>query len=151
VSYKKHFPKAVIGYSGHELGIEISVCAVAAGAKLLERHITLDHSLKGSDHIASLEPHELKKLVSEVRMIETALGSYEKQFQAEEKLCFDKLGKTVVATKFIPCGTSIAEDMIDVKVACRKGCDPINFYDLIGKTLKKDYYKDESIMIQDLK
>lgn len=149
-TYADLFPKAVIGYSGHEIGIEISVAAVAVGAKILERHITLDHSLKGSDHAASLEPNELKQLVTEVRRIEDAMGSFKKEIQDSERPCYEKLGKTVVANKFLPRGTIIKEDMINVKVATKKGCDPIIFYDLIGKILKKDYKEEESIMPEDI-
>lgn len=61
-----------------------------------------------------------------------------------------QLGKTVVASRFLPCGTVIEEDMIDIKVAVTKGWDPIHFYNLIGKTVKRDYVKEESIMPADV-
>lgn len=73
--YQKEFPDIPIGYSGHESGISVSVAAVALGAKVLERHVTLDKSWKGSDHAASLEPAELEALVREIRIVEMAMGS----------------------------------------------------------------------------
>lgn len=69
------FPDCMIGYSGHEPGLWTTLCAVAMGAKIIERHITLDRTLKGSDHAASLEPHGITKLVKEIRQFEKAKGS----------------------------------------------------------------------------
>ncbi|XP_015923919.1 sialic acid synthase [Parasteatoda tepidariorum] len=148
--YQKLFPQAVIGYSGHEVGIGISLAAVTLGAKILERHITLNHSLKGSDHAASLEPSEIRHLVCEVKRIEEAMGSSTKQVQECEVSCHEKLGKTIVTTKHLKSGTILEEDMIEVKVASNKGYDPINFYDLIGKELKQDMSEEQTIMPDDL-
>jgi sialic acid synthase SpsE len=72
---KEEFPDCVIGYSGHEVGLWTTLCAVAMGAKIVERHITLDRSMKGSDHAASLEPKGLQLLVREIRAFERARGS----------------------------------------------------------------------------
>lgn len=92
--YQKEFPDIPIGYSGHESGIYISVAAVALGAKVIERHVTLDKKWKGSDHAASLEPQELQELVASVRLVEAALGSPIKTMLACEKPCHDKVGTT---------------------------------------------------------
>ncbi|GFQ90201.1 sialic acid synthase [Trichonephila clavata] len=143
-------PLAVIGYSGHEEGIGISIAAVTLGAKILERHLTLDRNLKGSDHIASLEPNEFKQLVMEVRNVEKAIRGREKEFLEIESPCYDKLGKTVVASKNLQKGTILLEDMMDVKVADEKGFDPINFYDLIGRRLRHDVPKEKTISSADL-
>lgn len=89
--YQKEFPDIPIGYSGHESGISISVAAVALGAKVLERHVTLDKTWKGSDHEASLVPSELAELVRSVRLVERALGSGLKQMLPCEKPCHDKV------------------------------------------------------------
>ncbi|XP_035233669.1 sialic acid synthase-like [Stegodyphus dumicola] len=149
-TYKELFPRAVIGYSGHEVGLGISLAAVTLGAKIIERHITLDHSLKGSDHIASLEPMELRNLVCEIRRVEEAMGKCSKQIQDCELPCCKKLGKTIVTSKYLPCGTVLDEDMIDVKVAEHKGWDPINFYELIGRKLKRDLEEEQCILPEDL-
>lgn len=90
--YQKEFPDIPIGYSGHESGIHISVAAVALGAKVIERHVTLDKTWKGSDHAASLEPQELQELVSSVRQVESALGSPTKTMLPCEKPCHNKVG-----------------------------------------------------------
>ncbi|CAI9547105.1 unnamed protein product, partial [Staurois parvus] len=100
--YQKAFPDIPIGYSGHETGVAITVAAVAMGAKVVERHVTLDKTWKGSDHQASLEPNELAELVRSIRTVEKAMGSIEKRRLPCEMACHDKLGKSVVAkTKFL--------------------------------------------------
>lgn len=90
--YQKEFPDIPIGYSGHESGVHVSVAAVALGAKVIERHVTLDKSWKGSDHGASLEPQELQELVASVRLVEAALGSPTKTMLPCERPCHDKVG-----------------------------------------------------------
>lgn len=92
--YQKEFPDIPIGYSGHESGISISVAAVALGAKVIERHVTLDKTWKGSDHEASLIPSELAELVRSVRLVERALGSGAKRMLPCEKACHDKVSVT---------------------------------------------------------
>lgn len=89
--YQKEFPDIPIGYSGHESGVSISVAAVALGAKIIERHVTLDKTWKGSDHAASLEPPELAELVRSIRLVERALGSGVKRMLPCEKPCHDKV------------------------------------------------------------
>lgn len=90
--FQKEFPDIPIGYSGHETGIHVSVAAVALGAKVLERHVTLDKTWKGSDHAASLEPAELAELVRAIRMVEMAMGSPIKQMLPCEASCHSKVG-----------------------------------------------------------
>ena len=88
---KKLYPNNVIGYSGHESGLQISVAAVAMGAKIIERHITLDRSMWGSDQAASVEPEGLRKLVRDIRVVESALGDGKKVIYESEKSSREKL------------------------------------------------------------
>uniref|UniRef100_A0A3Q0SHE1 N-acetylneuraminate-9-phosphate synthase n=1 Tax=Amphilophus citrinellus TaxID=61819 RepID=A0A3Q0SHE1_AMPCI len=143
--YRKEFPDIPIGYSGHESGISISVAAVALGAKVLERHITLDKTWKGSDHKASLEPAELAELVRSIRLVERALGSGIKQMLPCEKPCHDKLGKSVVAKVKIPKGTVLTEDMLTVKVAEPMGVRAEDIFQLVGKAVVEEVEEDDSI------
>ncbi|KAM9770597.1 N-acetylneuraminate-9-phosphate synthase-like [Menidia menidia] len=143
--YQKEFPDIPIGYSGHESGISISVAAVAMGAKVIERHITLNKTWKGSDHEASLEPSELTELVRSIRLVERALGTGLKQMLPCEKPCHDKLGKSVVAKVKIPKGTPLTVDMMAVKVAEPMGVAAEDIFQLVGKTVKEDVEEDESI------
>ncbi|KAG7223676.1 hypothetical protein INR49_015401 [Caranx melampygus] len=144
--YQKEFPDIPIGYSGHESGISISVAAVALGAKVIERHITLDKTWKGSDHAASLEPSELAELVRSIRLVERALGSGLKQMLPCEKPCHDKLGKSVVAKVKIPSGTVLTLDMLTVKVADPMGVAAEDIFQLVGKTVTEDVEEDESLV-----
>uniref|UniRef100_A0A8D3B9L2 N-acetylneuraminate-9-phosphate synthase n=1 Tax=Scophthalmus maximus TaxID=52904 RepID=A0A8D3B9L2_SCOMX len=143
--YQKEFPDIPIGYSGHESGINISVAAVALGAKVIERHVTLDKTWKGSDHAASLEPAELTELVRSIRLVERALGSSLKQMLPCEKPCHDKLGKSVVAKVKIPKGTALTLDMLTVKVAEPMGVAAEDIFQLVGKTVTEDVEEDESV------
>uniref|UniRef100_A0A8C2VZZ2 N-acetylneuraminate synthase n=1 Tax=Chinchilla lanigera TaxID=34839 RepID=A0A8C2VZZ2_CHILA len=144
--YQKLFPDIPIGYSGHETGIAISVAAVALGAKVLERHITLDKTWKGSDHSASLEPGELAELVRSVRLVERALGSPTKQMLPCETACNEKLGKSVVAKVRIPEGTVLTLDMLTVKVSEPKGCPPEDIFNLVGKKILVTVEEDDTIV-----
>lgn len=144
--YQKEFPDIPIGYSGHESGICVSVAAVALGAKIVERHVTLDKTWKGSDHEASLVPTELAELVRSIRLVERALGNGIKQMLPCEKPCHDKLGKSVVAKVNIPKGTVLTRDMLTVKVAEPMGVAAEDIYDLVGKPVLEDVEEDESVL-----
>lgn len=100
--YQKEFPDIPIGYSGHESGISITLGAVALGAKVVERHVTLDKTWKGSDHSASLVPEELKKLVQSIRTVERALGTGEKRMLPCEVPCHDKVRTNALSFTLSP-------------------------------------------------
>ncbi|XP_076863081.1 N-acetylneuraminate-9-phosphate synthase-like [Brachyhypopomus gauderio] len=143
--FQKEFPDIPIGYSGHEAGISVTIAAVALGAKVVERHVTLDKSWKGSDHAASLEPAELKALVKEIRTVELAMGSPIKQMLPCEASCHSKLGKSVVVRRAVQKGTQLTLDMLGVKVAEPQGIPPQNIFKLVGKTIIVDVEEDDTI------
>ncbi|KAK7070604.1 hypothetical protein SK128_008965 [Halocaridina rubra] len=149
-TYAQIFPHAHIGYSGHELGIHVTVAAVARGARVVERHLTLNKTWKGSDHACSLEPHELRELVKAVRCVEAALGSPLKAFQPSEEACYMKLGKSVVAARPIKAGQLLTEEDLVAKVADPKGVSAQRLDDLVGGYLNRDVDEDESIMEADI-
>lgn len=124
--FKKHYPKSVVGYSGHELGTEISLGAVALGAKIIERHVTFDNNAKGSDHKCSLLPNQLKDLVTGIRRIEKSMGCLDLKDRRRMKCelpCFNKLGKVVVASKNVRRGDILTEENLDIKAACIDSVD----------------------------
>ncbi|KAK6644176.1 hypothetical protein RUM43_000443 [Polyplax serrata] len=159
--YKEIFPDINIGYSGHELGIDIPLAAVALGAKIIEKHFTLDKSLKGTDHICSLNPDEFKNMVSSIRRyenneitiksimnkesVQTALGEPEKKFQESEKACYKKLGKTIVAAVELQPGDILTWDNICLKVSEPQGIAGKYLDSLLGKTINRKVQEDESI------
>ncbi|XP_038146733.1 sialic acid synthase-like [Cyprinodon tularosa] len=144
--YQKEFPDIPIGYSGHETGIAISVAAAALGAKVIERHVTLDKTWKGSDHGASLEPSELAELIRSIRLVEKAMGSRIKQMLPGEKVLHSKLGKSVVAKVKIPKGTVLTLDMLGVKAAEPIGIPAGEIFKLVGKTVTQDVEEDASVL-----
>ncbi|KAI4833364.1 N-acetylneuraminic acid synthase a [Pseudochaenichthys georgianus] len=144
--YQKEFPDIPIGYSGHESGISITLAAVAMGAKVVERHVTLDKTWKGSDHEASLVPSELTELVCSIRLVERAMGTGIKTMLPCEKPCHDKLGKSVVAKVKISRGTVLTLDMLTVKVAEPMGVAAEDIFQLVGKTVKEDMEEDDSVL-----
>jgi sialic acid synthase SpsE len=114
LSYKARYG-CVVGYSGHERGLAPTEAAVAIGASVVERHFTIDRTMIGPDHAASLEPEGLKRLIRNIRNIEKALGSPDKTMQPAERAVRDRLAKSVVARRDIPSGTTITADMLTVK------------------------------------
>lgn len=145
-TFQQSYPDAVIGYSGHELGIAITEAAVALGAKIVERHFTLDRTMKGGDHAASLEPGGFSKLVRDIRHIEAAMGVSTKEVQESEAPIFKKLAKSVVSLVALPSGTVLTREMLTTK-GPGTGISPARLDELIGKTITKDI--DADIVLKD--
>ena len=149
-AYKENFPDVVVGYSGHETGTTISLGAVALGAKVLERHVTLDKTWKGSDHSASLDMNELANLVKQIRILEASIGTPEKFLLPAEGFVKRKLGKSVVVLGDMKKGEILNEDNMAVKNAEPCGYPPHDFHRLIGGVLKRDLEDDETILEGDV-
>ncbi len=143
-TFTSEFPGAVIGYSGHELGIAIPPVAVALGAKIIERHFTLDRTMKGGDHSASLEPGGFAKMVRDIRHVEQAMGSAVKKIQQSEIPIFNKLAKSIVASESIPAGSVIERSMLTTK-GPGTGISPMKLNHLIGKTTLEEIPVDTII------
>ena len=146
-TYKLAFPRAVLGYSGHEVGIATTVAASVLGAKVVERHFTLDRTMKGGDHAASLEPGGLEKVCKYIRVCEQAMGSPHKRKLDAEQACFVKLSKSVVSAVSIPAGTVITRDMLTTKGPGR-GISPMDMDKVVGKKAIKEIPED-SVMCWD--
>ena len=145
-SFQEMFPDIPIGYSGHESGITVSLGAVALGAKVLERHVTLNKTWKGTDHKASLDMNELAELVKQVRVLELALGSPEKKMLEVEGPMKRKLGKSAVAMGTLKAGTVLSKANMSIKNAEPVGFLPHEFDKLLGAKLIKDVNDDETIL-----
>jgi len=143
-TFQSRFPESVIGYSGHELGIAVSEAAVVLGARIIERHFTLDRTMKGGDHAASLEPGGFGKMVRDIRHIESALGGYEKKVQASEHKVFEKLAKSVVTVKALKAGTILSRDMLTTK-GPGTGISPVRMDEMIGREILRDLEGDTVI------
>ena len=134
------------GYSDHTNGIEVPIAAVALGAICIEKHFTIDKSLPGPDHLASLDPIELKNMVSAIRNIEMALGSSNKIVTESELKNKFLARKSIVAAKSIKKGEIINEENITVKRP-GSGLSPMLWNNLIGQIAKMDFDKDDYIQI----
>lgn len=132
------------GYSDHTKGIEIPLAAVAMGAAVIEKHFTLDRRMEGPDHKASLEPQELKDMITGIRHIEEAMGNGEKKPTESEKKNIAVARKSIVADEIIQKGELFTEDNLTVKRP-GDGISPMKWYDVIGKTADRNYEKDEKI------
>ena len=141
----------VVGYSGHERGIAVSIGAVAMGAVLIERHITLDREMEGPDHAASLEPQEFKALVSGIREVEAARGEKlaERALSQGELINRENLAKSLVAARDIPAGTVVAESDIAVR-SPGQGLSPLRMPALIGRRLNRAMARDDYFFQSDL-
>lgn len=129
----------VIGYSGHERGIAITIAAVALGASIVERHITLDRALEGPDHLASLEPTEFKNLVDNIRSVEQALRwqGPARHVSQGELLNRENLAKSVIAKRAIAIGEAFSADCFRV-ASPGQGLAPYRLPELIGKTSQRN-------------
>ena len=140
---KEHFGLEV-GYSDHTLGIEVPVAAAALGARIIEKHFTLDKNMEGPDQISSIEPDELKQMVEYIRHVEAALGSGVKEPTASERKNINVVRKSIVAEGFIRKG----EVFTDNNLACKRpggGISPMEWDNVLGKTAIRDFQPDEMI------
>ena len=140
----RSFPGVTVGYSDHTLGIEIPVAAVAMGAKVIEKHFTLDNTMEGPDHKASLEPDELNAMVKAIRNIEVALGSGWKVPTPTEQQNRKIVRKSLVAAGDIACGTIITSEHLVIKRP-GDGISPTRWDEVVGSVAKKDYKDGELI------
>tara|TARA_B110000211_G_C14014537_1_gene524763 strand:+ start:5 stop:1027 length:1023 start_codon:yes stop_codon:yes gene_type:complete len=130
-----------IGYSDHTLGIEVPIAAVALGAKVIEKHFTLDRNLKGPDHKASLEPNELKEMVNSIRNIEKAIsGNGIKEASTSEKKNIQIARKSIHMNRALSSGSIINEEDI-ISLRPGDGICSMNWEKIIGKKVKTDVQK----------
>jgi len=139
----------VVGYSGHERGIIIPVVAVAMGASIIEKHITIDRTMKGGDQAASLEPSGLTRLVRDIRHLEEAMGDGSKKLLDVEKPIRQKLAKSIVSRKAIAKNSLIKKDMLTTK-GPGTGLSPKYMNDIVGKKAARNIREDEVVRKEDI-
>ncbi len=133
-----------VGYSDHTPGIEVAVAAVALGAAVIEKHFTLDKHLPGPDHKASLEPTELKNMVTSIRNIEVALGDGIKRVSDSEQKNIAVARKSIVAARVIKAGETFKEENLTVKRP-GTGISPMMWEFVIGRKASRDFQVNEAI------
>jgi N,N'-diacetyllegionaminate synthase len=135
-----------VGYSDHTKGIEVPIAAVALGATVIEKHFTLDRNMEGPDHKASLEPDELKAMVSAIRHIEQALGSGHKTVSESERKNITIARKSIVAACDIKAGEIFTEENLTVKRP-GTGISPMRWEEIIGTKAIRDFAEEEIIEV----
>lgn len=138
-----------VGYSGHDIGIIIPLIASSMGASIVEKHITIDRKMAGPDHKISLEPHELKRLVRDIRVADQAMGKSKRFLMRGEILNRELFGKSLTAAREIQKGTRISSQMVRTR-GPGKGLSPSRIADLVGKKINRnlkegDYFLDEDV------
>ena len=133
-----------VGYSDHTKGIEIPIAAAALGACVIEKHFTLDRTMEGPDHKASLEPHELRAMVCAIHNIEQAMGDGVKRPSASERRNIGIVRKSIVAKRDISEGEILSEENITTKRP-GTGISPMMWEKVIGQRARKNYKADEMI------
>jgi N,N'-diacetyllegionaminate synthase len=141
--------KVNVGLSDHSEGIIVSICSIPLGVKVIEKHFTLDKSMEGPDHKASLEPKEFEEMVKQIRYIEKALGSFVKKPSKSEFKNIQMVRKSIVAKENISKGDYFTEDNITTKRP-GTGLSPMDWQKIIGKKSIKDFKKDELIKIKNI-
>lgn len=135
-----------VGYSDHTKGIEVPIAAVALGATVIEKHFTLDRNMEGPDHKASLEPNELKQMVSSIRNIEKALGSGHKVVSESERKNIEIARKSIVAAREIKKGEILTEENLTVKRP-GTGISPMRWNEVIGTKAIRDFSEEDLIIL----
>lgn len=140
----------LVGYSGHERGINISLAATALGACVIERHFTLDRKMEGPDHAASLVPGEFAHMVEGIREIEQAAGQGSvRRLSQGEMINRENLAKSLVAATNLPCGTVLRPEHIEVR-SPGLGLSPQNYESLLGRVLRHDMAEEDFFFPSDL-
>ncbi|TQR33817.1 N-acetylneuraminate synthase [Campylobacter sp. MIT 99-7217] len=144
LTLQNEFKSHDIGYSDHTLGITCPIMAVTLGAKIIEKHFTLDKTMSGPDHKASLEPSELKAMIQAIRQAELALGSGLKELSPSEKENLKIARKSLVASCAIKKGEKFSEQNLTTKRPANGIC-AMRYDEFLGKIASKDYQADELI------
>lgn len=139
--YKHEFPEQIIGFSAHDNGIAMSVAAFVLGARIIEKHFTLNRVMKGTDHSFSIEPVGMKKLVRDLKRVRLALGDGRKKFYESEKSAVYKMGKHIVAAKNLKKGQILKKSDLAFK-SPSDGLAPYHSKHFYGKKLKVTLDKD---------
>lgn len=135
-----------IGYSDHTRGVEVPIAAVALGATVIEKHFTLDKNMEGPDHKASLEPDELKAMVTAIRHIEQALGTGHKSISESERKNIEIARKSIVAACPIKQGEMLTEENLTVKRP-GNGISPMRWKEVLGTLAIKDFEEEDMIVL----
>ena len=148
-TYRRVFPETVVGLSSHDNGIAMAVAAYTLGARVIEKHFTLDRTMKGTDHAFSLEPQGLKKMIRDLKRARLALGEGIKRVHETEKAPIEKMSKSLVAAHRLEAGHTLTPHDIAMR-SPGNGLNPSHLNHITGQTLKTPLDPDDTITYQHL-
>lgn len=151
LTLKKLFPKYAVGYSDHTLGIEAPLLAVGFGAEVIEKHFTLDRTMPGPDQQNSLEPAELKEMVAKIRLVEKLRGNGQIKPFKSELIIAQMARKAVIALTDIKKGAKFTIKNLTIKRPAKGGLHPKFYWQLLGKTARRNIQADTQIKVSDWK
>ena len=140
--YRERFPEAVVGFSGHDNGIAMAVVAYVLGGRIVEKHFTLNRTMKGTDHAFSLEPVGLRKMIRDLERTRLALGDGRKKTFASEKAPILKMGKSLVVARDVPEGHVLTREDVVMKSPAG-GIPPYELDRVVGRPVLKALHEDD--------
>jgi N-acetylneuraminate synthase/sialic acid synthase len=140
-TYREAFPEVVVGLSSHDNGIAMAIAAFVLGARVVEKHFTLNRTMKGTDHAFSLEPVGMRKMVRDLKRARVALGDGVKKAYASEQAAYVKMGKALVAARDLPAGHRLGPEDIAFR-SPGEGLPPYEFEGLLGRVLLRPVTED---------
>jgi sialic acid synthase len=147
---RERFPGLVVGLSDHQNGIAMALVAYMLGARVIEKHFTLDHALKGTDHAFSLMPDGMRRLVRDLRRAPAALGDGEKRPLPVERKPLEKMGKKLVASRDLDVGHVLAAEDIAIKSPADGGLPPYELDRLVGRRLRRPVAFEDFLTFDDV-
>jgi N-acetylneuraminate synthase/sialic acid synthase len=148
-TFGREFPDAVIGFASHDSGIAMALVAYILGARVIEKHFTLNRAMRGTDHAFSLEPVGLRKVVRDLRRARVALGDGEKRPYPSETAPLTKMRKKLVASRDLPAGHRLTPEDVAIK-SPGDGVPPYEWDNVIGRRTRAAMRADENIRLDDL-
>lgn len=146
-TFRSRYPETVIGYSGHDSGIQTSIAAYLLGARIIEKHFTLDRTMKGTDHAFSLEPSGMQKLTRDLKILSFALGDGIKRAYESEFAPIRKMGKMIVANKNLHVGQTLSLEDVDLK-SPGDGLSPDYLDQILGNCLTLNVSKGDPLRME---
>jgi len=148
-TYRERYPDVVIGWSGHDNGIAMALVAYLLGARVIEKHFTLNRAMKGTDHVFSLEPVGLRKMVRDLKRTRESLGDGVKKKRPSEVAPMVKMAKSLYVARDLPAGHVLTA--ADIAVKCPGGgLPPYELENVLGRPLLADLAEDDALALEQL-
>lgn len=148
-TYRQRFPGVVVGLSAHDNGIAMTIAAYMLGARIIEKHFTLNRAMKGTDHAFSLEPTGLRKMIRDLKRVRTSLGDGTKKLHPAEVPAVTKMGKKLVAARDLPAGHVLTADDVAFK-SPGDGLPPYELDRVVGRRTTQSLSADDAIALEAL-